>query len=427
MSWWDYDYTPTTNFNSSPTNYSLSSGGSSMGLKAPTYQSYDSPYSFTGSGQTSGGMGLQLPSGGSFGSGYQLYDSSWAGGQGLRAPAAGGGTVTSGGTFGGFQPQAPQQSAFMPSIYAAPGGGSSFSLASPMQVGAAPGQGVQFQQGAGVAPSQPGLRAPVGQSGLTGSFGGVGGTLNPNAQRTPSTLEAVASTQEGQKPGLVERATGALNRMEQWGQQNPRLASAIGQGIGALASYAGQRQAAKNIKAQEALQQQAIASQQQAVQRNNQQADFWNQQATQSANEARSLYNPQELGVRGMAQQVAATGRREQEARQAAMKRGMSAADAEAEARRVKLAGSQNATTGYLAGLDIGRQAQQAALSGAKGLSSQYAGLNYQPNTALAQYYAQQGQATGDQLRALLEFYTGDPSRRVIREREEAETRSSTS
>ena len=149
-------------------------------------------------------------------------------------------------------------------------------------------------------------------------------------------------------------------------------------------------------------------------------ADYWNAQSRQSGDEARSLYNPQELAIRGMAQQQAATGRREQDAYAAAIRRGLSPADAAAEARRVKLAGSTAATTGYMAGLDTGRKGQEGALSSAKGLSMSYGA----PSTALADAYNTMGQATGDQLRSLLEFYTGDPTRRVLREREEAETRS---
>jgi hypothetical protein len=291
------------------------------------------------------------------------------------------------------------QGGFTPSKYAL----TTPTMGSGTSVGAAPG-GLNVRAGQGTFSAGTGLRASAfptataapagGNSGITGAFGGVGN---------------------------------ALDRFEQWGKNNPRTAALLNYGVGALAERAGQKRASRAMDRQNALQEQAMASQRQAVEQNNQQAGFWNQQAQQSANEARSLYNPQELGIRGMAQQVAATGRREQETRQAAMKRGMSAADAEAEARRVRLAGSTAATTGYMAGLDTGRQAQGSALSGAKGLSSPYQGLGaYAPNAAEANFLAQQGGAQGAQLQQLLEFYTGDPSRRILREREKGEQKEST-
>lgn len=164
----------------------------------------------------------------------------------------------------------------------------------------------------------------------------------------------------------------------------------------------------------------AFNSQSSAVRRNNQQADYWNNQATQSANEARSLYNPQELGVRGYAQEAASTGRTVQDIRNKMARQGKSQSSIDAEVRRAKVAGSTNATTGFMKGLDTGRSAQTGALSAAKGLSSSYSALaspsipsvsvpNFGSNSDLAAYYGDQASANSNAIQDLLNYYLGNP------------------
>lgn len=387
MSWWDTPF---------EADYSFGGGSSGQGLQMPsdwnTGGGYDLGYS------PSQGQGLQMPSDWTSGSGY---DFGYSPSQGLGL--TGGYTPTP--SRGNYTPQT--QTSFAPNVYSMPGGGSTIGLQSPSRLGGTPGLTATPTSGSGIRmgsfePVQAGApttAAPTGNTGITGSFGGAGLPTQGGAQQTP----------------ILDRISGTLSDIEGWGERNPRTASLIAQGVGALASYAGQR------KANQAAEQQ-LALQRAQLDKSNAMADYWNTQSRQSGDEARSLYNPQELAVRGMAQQVASTGRQEQTARSAALKRGMTPAEAEAEARRVRLAGSTNATTGYMTGLDTGRGAQQSALSSAKGLSMGY-GMPADTSGAAAGLRAGAAQ-TGDQLRKLLEFYTGDPTRRVLREREEVETRS---
>lgn len=164
----------------------------------------------------------------------------------------------------------------------------------------------------------------------------------------------------------------------------------------------------------------AHRSQASAVRRNNKQADYWNDQAHTSADEARSLYNPQELGVRGYAQEAAATGRTVQDIRDRMARQGKSQASIDAEVRRAKVAGSTNATTGYMKGLDTGRTAQTGALSAAKGLASNYGALSpvnipgvsvpsMGSNADLAQYYNSQASGNSNAIQDLLNYYLGNP------------------
>lgn len=382
-----YTYTPSsTSFNP---DYSLSSGtsGSSYGLQAPS----------SGGG---GGVGLSLPSDTSYGTGYQLYGGSpsYTGGAGISAPIYGGSSSFA----------APTQSYSMPTA-----GGSAYSI-SPSQVGAAvlgAGTGLRaaggsFAPGAGSTPA-----APTGQAGLTGSFGGAGVAADFGPYSGGGDYSGYTTGAGAVEPGLLDRLGTKLDSLEQWGKANPRTASALTQGIGALASAYGQRRAEKSLAEQNALQRAAMQSQQEALGKNNALAAQWNEQAAQSMNEARSLYNPQEMAIRGMAQQSAISGRREQEAYANAIKRGMSPADAAAEARRARLAGSAAATTGFMAGLDTGRRAQQGALAGAKALASPYSALpGYNPNVAEANYYANQGSLSAAGLQSLMERYLGQPT-----------------
>jgi len=226
------------------------------------------------------------------------------------------------------------------------------------------------------------------------------------------------------------------------------------QGLGALAGLKAQRDAGKiakeqmglqaqNMAAQRAayeremaLREEAMASQRQALGQNQQMAQRANQESVRSFDEARSLYNPQELGIRGMAQQRGTTQRSVEDTRRTLASRGLSAAAIEAEVRRQRLAGATNETTAYMRGLDTGRSAQAGALSSAKALGSTMPGLSYSqgpnaptftPNYSGADFYAKQGADNSKALRDLLESYADYPTLRAQEEaRRDMQRRSNT-
>jgi hypothetical protein len=149
-----------------------------------------------------------------------------------------------------------------------------------------------------------------------------------------------------------------------------------------------------------------MAMQQQAQQRNFAQADKMNAIADQSFNEARSLYNPQEMAIRSMAQQQMAQQRNMVDARTQMQRAGKSVGTIDAEMRRAKLGGTTGATTAYMTGLDRGRAAQQSALTSAKNLTSSY---NANADYSGADRVAQAGQQTAQQLTGMLNSYLGNP------------------
>jgi hypothetical protein len=258
--------------------------------------------------------------------------------------------------------------------------------------------------------------SPAGNAGVTGDFGVSqndrnfdqdwadmqGGRFSIND--TPQTPQQ-ALQQQG--PGFASRAWDAtggavgrgLSAVGTYAQQNPWAArfavDAAGLGLG----YLNQREANKLAKEQLQLQRETQA-------RNNAIADRLNAESTQSLNEARSLYNPQEMGIRAMAT--------EQGNRQTAMndaaaqmrRRGMSQAAIDAELRRARVGGSTSAATAYTKGLDVGRTAQQSALTSAKGLSQQYGGT---PNYGGAEMASKAGAMNTAQMQNLLNTYLYDP------------------
>jgi hypothetical protein len=163
------------------------------------------------------------------------------------------------------------------------------------------------------------------------------------------------------------------------------------------------RQAGKDANR---IAQQQMDMQRAAQQKNTANADKWNEQATASANEARSLYNPQEMAVRGMAQQQMANQRGMLDSMKQMQKAGKSKATIDAEMRRAKLAGTTGATTAYMAGLDKGRAAQQSALASAKGLSSNY---NTTADYTAATMAGNAGLRDAQNVTAMLNTYLGNP------------------
>ena len=263
-----------------------------------------------------------------------------------------------------------------------------------------------FDAGAGAARDIAGAgasSAPVGgNAGLTGSFGGYNGYAadsSPAGAYGPSggfgRFDAAPSSSGA---GLVE---GGLKKAADWGKNNPGTAGLVVQGAGLLAGRGAQKKAAA-----------ANDASIEATNKNNANADYWNTQSRQSADEARSLYNPQELGIRGYAQQTAATERNVQDLDKLYGK-GYSAADVDAQKRRARVAGSTNATTGYMQGYDTGRQAQQGALTSAKGLGAGYTG----PSQSTVESIKSDGAGEARQLQDLLSTYLGSPES-VLAERE---------
>lgn len=295
---------------------------------------------------------------------------------------------------------------------------------------AAPAYGATFGAGGGAAPgltmgpsgsSMYSLGTAPTQAGITGSFGfGTTGT-DTGTDRT-------------QQPGLLTQARQGFADLAKFGRENADLVK-FGTGLVSAIAGQGQMNAAKRQQAQSneqmnrelAMREQAQTSQMAALQENQQMARQANQQATQSFDEARSLYNPQEMAVRGMAQQNVATQRGIADLRQQLQRRGLSQAAIDAEIRRARLGGSTAATTAYTKGLDVGRTAQQQALTSAKGLQTNVPGLTYSPSSTAADYFArqaatsqQQGAMTSAQLQKLLEDYLGQPTKTVQEARTKA-------
>ena len=293
------------------------------------------------------------------------------------------------------------------------------------------------------------------QSGVAGGFGvDMRGQQNRNSQ--PALLE----TANVGLPGLnSDQYNSAYNTDEMMGPREQSLGQQakswvrdpenrdtvrLGiQGLGVIAGYQAQRDAGKlakeqmrlqgeNMAAQKAayeremgLREEALASQRAVLGQNQQMAQRANQGSIQSFDEARSLYNPQELGIRGMAQQRGATQRSIEDTRKALASRGMSAAAIEAEVRRQRVAGATGESAAYMRGLDTGRSAQAGALSSAKALGSTVPGLSYSqgpsaptftPNYGGADFYAKQGADNSKALRDLLESYANYPTLRAQEE-----------
>lgn len=252
-----------------------------------------------------------------------------------------------------------------------------------------PGGGPSASLGNQIAGLAPATSPALGNAGVTGDFGNLG--------------------------QAAERALGGI---EAWGQRNPRLASALTQGVGLLANASAQRRANDLMKQQLAMQQRQNEQQQQVFAKNTGIADMRNQLAQQQINQALSLYNPQELGQRGMAQQQATTGRQLQQLEQQMASRGYSPADIAAARRRAQVGGALNATQGYMQGYDTGRSAQQGALSSAVGLGQQYGAAPTpadmsQAATALSTMGTQAGQNYASMLGGLLGNPTYEATKRT--------------
>jgi hypothetical protein len=200
-------------------------------------------------------------------------------------------------------------------------------------------------------------------------------------------------------PTLLERVNSGIDSAQDWTGKNPTLARLGLDAAGMLLGYKNQREA-RNLAREQLNMQRAAQSKNTAM------ADTLNSQARQSLNEARSLYNPQEMAIRSMAQQQMSTARNMNDARTQMQKAGKSKATIDAEMRRAKLAGTTGATTAFVKGLDTCRAAQQSALTAAKGLTQNYnATADYSGANALAKA----GQADTDRLTSMLNTYLGNP------------------
>ncbi len=243
----------------------------------------------------------------------------------------------------------------------------------------------------------------VPQTGFTPGAGPSASLGNQWAGISPSTTTATSSAPAfgDYLSQAATTAEGALGGLERWGQQNPRLASLLSQGLPALAGLQTQRRA-NDLMQQQLTQQRQVAAKNVAI------ADQRNQLAQQQINQALSLYNPQELGQRGMAQQQALAGQQLQRLEQQMASRGYSPADIAAARRRAQLGGSLSATQGYMEGFDRGRTAQQGALAGAVGLGQQYAAPA--DTSQIAQALSQSGAASSANYADLLGGLLGNPT-----------------
>ena len=301
-----------------------------------------------------------------------------------------------------------------------------------------------------------------GNQGITGGFG-----VNPNtwaqddAADRGSVLENTvnrAGNQAAAGAGYVkDKVGGALKAVDEYSATKPGNARLMLEGAGMLIGAYNQRNAnkeagrvaelqAKDREALRALQAEQMQMQRDAyernmqqldrsnqqVERNNQTADQFNAQATQSVNEARSLYNPQEMALRGMAQQRMGTQNLISENEREMRRRGMSSAAIAAESRRARLGGTTGETTAYFRGLDTGRVAQQGALSSAKNLAQQYGqygtfsgapglttSLGATPDFTGAERMSKAGADMTKQYKDMLNLYLDDPIYRSEQERQQ--------
>jgi hypothetical protein len=413
---------PPPSYSGGSANYSLapSSGSGGQGLQPPAPAPAPPPsniytppsYSLAPQSGSSGGLGLQAPS-------FQTPS---------YAPAPSG---AQGGAWWDAAPSMPSMYAPMYTPMFSAGAGTGLGLSMPQAQDGAPGSSLRMgsgAQGAGggtFTGSAPPITAAPAQAGVTGSFG-----VNPQQQMqgmqqrsmleqplTPETQAVIDRVNAGvvQEPGMMRQAGDWLR--DPANQNMVRLGI---QGLGALAGYQQQREANRQIQQQVQRGDQAFESQVEANQQNQAVAQRLNQEAMQSFDEARSLYNPQEMAIRGLAQTRGTTQRNIQQMRQELARRGLSPAAIEAEVRRAQVAGAAGESTAFTAGLDTGRRAQQQALSGARALTQTVPGLQYTPSASVADYYARQGAATSQNLRDMLESYLGYPT---LQAQEEARRR----
>ena len=212
------------------------------------------------------------------------------------------------------------------------------------------------------------------------------------------TERAPAPAQDGFR-GAVNRAETGLRGVQDFARDNYNVAR-LGLDLAGMGlSYKNRNDA--NDLAREQMQMQRAAQQKNAAV-----ADRANAQSAQSFNEARSLYNPQEMAIRSMADAKMANMRAQEAARNQMQKSGRSKGTIDAEMRRAQLAGTTGANTAYLRGLDTGRAAQQSALSSAGGLARNYStGADY----SAADRVSKAGQSNSDQLTSMLNNYLGNP------------------
>jgi hypothetical protein len=314
------------------------------------------------------------------------------------------------------------------------------------------------------------------QSGVAGGFGVDPRQYQLGNNNAPALLENAGTTGANRQLSNMAFDRAQENTSSRGGRswvRDPENRDTVRlgiQGLGVLAGYQAQRDAGKLAKEQMGLQAQNMAAQREAYDRemglraeaqamqkaayeremglreealasqravlgqNQQMAQRANQESVRSFDEARSLYNPQELGIRGMAQQRGTTQRSIEDTRRTLASRGLSAAAIDAEVRRQRLAGATNETTAYMRGLDTGRTAQAGALTNAKALGSTVPGLTYgagpsapsyvqgpgaptfAPNYGGADFYARQGAENSKALRDLLESYANYPTLRAQEE-----------
>lgn len=257
-------------------------------------------------------------------------------------------------------------------------------------------------------------------SGVTGAFGVdpvpsggqtqtrsllAGGGGNPTAEANYTLDGSGGGTfnapprEQGAFSDAVNRAETGIRGVQDFARDNYNVAR-LGLDVAGMAAGYKSRNDANDL-AREQMQMQRAAQQKNAAV-----ADRANAQAAQSFNEARSLYNPQEMAIRSMADAKMANMRAQEAARAQMQKSGRSKGTIDAEMRRAQLAGTTGANTAYLRGLDTGRAAQQSALGSASNLARTYnTGADYNA----ADRVAKAGQSNSDQLTAMLNNYLGNP------------------
>lgn len=365
--------------------------GADYSLTQPTGATYDFGSGWNSGGYDASAQSAGLPSQPDYGGfdlgGYGEFSGGfdYGAGSGAGAPAPSGGDVGNGISFtqgsganGGLTPNA--------------GGGMGFKVDAPttdssISGGFGTGGREQFlrEQAGGRTRSMLGNNAAGGNTFSPRSAG-----FAPQSARTPA-ADALAKFSAGAK----ETQTSAMD----WARNNASTARLGLDALGMLVSAGARNQANK-------LGQQQLDMQRQAQQKNAAVADRMNAEAAQSLSEARSLYNPQQFAIQSMANQKIADARRAADARTQMQRSGKNKATIDAEMRRANLGSSLGANTAYMQGLSTGRQAQQQALQGAKGLSSTY---NTAADYSGADRVAAGGAADAQNLQAMLNNYLGNP------------------
>lgn len=258
------------------------------------------------------------------------------------------------------------------------------------------------QAGGGVASNNVSF-AGTGNAGVTGEFGNYGASTQgiPNGNALGRSLESADGG------GLTGTLSGGMKKISDWGQANPDLAS---MGIQLGAAALGNKKSKVASNAAEA----SMASQQDAVNRNNAVADT-NNARSQVLADTSMAQGPQGMALQSFANANRVNNSASRNAATSAMQRGLSARDAANVGRRAKITGAGNASAAYLQGWETGSANQRAGLSTARAIQQPYQGFGFDANAANTVANSGANDTRGATLFA--ETLLGNPSAEAARRR----------